>query len=442
MSDGAARAPASDDDAQAEHQIQASLQHATENIFSLLYPEEYGHAMKGTEDGIGTSTLDALHSEVQPSVATPASFPLKHSEQNGRFQHADTSQSATKVQNGIHFDVTQEEAGSGSWKLDWEATHVSSSSSTVNAGGTNLQTSNGLKSSRFGSSSGSDEVFSTKARSNSPHRTTRTVDEATVDFPVASQNLPTPTASLAVPNPWSTFAMSGLNSSAKLLLASFFSFGSRSSNKERIGAEEVEKSDDPKYCPFAEVETAKKGQRGDRLELRHGDEDKTGVDETSQYPIRNIQDAGADSFVIAREAPTSDVEGRADPGGDKSNDFFGGLHPSRMILISDRNAPPQTEMLRKSRSDMAMVTWKATGANTMPLSTQQEPGKIQKAKKETKQITSNNARMSQSESSCIRDCSRAEIHFLAEGIESLKKRYAYLNSLPSTARNGLLHCKR
>lgn len=430
MSDSAARAPASDHDAQAEHQIQASLQRATEDIISLLPPAKHGTAGNGAEHGTDTVTLDALPSEVRSSVAAPACFSLKHSEPNGRFRHADLSQSATRIQNSVHFIVTQEEDGSRLRELN-EATHMSSFSSTINDGATNLKASSGLENDRFGtnqSSSSCDEHPSTKDCSNSLHSQSHTVKEATVESQVASQNSPTRTPSSAVPNPWSAFANSDLDSFTKRTLSSVFSFGSRPSNKARTGAEEVQKNDDLECCPILEMETTKQGRRCDRSELQNGDEDQIEVDETSQNVSREVQNASADSFVTAREAPTPNREERVDADGDQPNAFFGGLHPSRMILISNREAPAQTELPPKSRSDMAVITWKATGANTMPLSTQQEASQLQKAKKKTKQITSNNARTSQSEGLSTKDSPKVEIGFLVEGIESLKKRYAYLNS--------------
>ena len=431
MSDSSARAPASDDDAQAEHQIQASLRRATEDVISLLHPEKHGHARNGAERGADTVSLDALPSEVQSSVAAPASFSLRHSEQNGRFGHANLSPSATRAQNDVHLNVNQEEDGSRLRELNEGATHMSSFSSTINTGGTNLQASSGVENYRFGTSqhsSSSDENLSTKDCSNSLHKQSRTVHKATVDSQVASQNSPARTTSSTVPNPWSAFANSDLDSFTKRTLASVFSFGSRPSNKARTGAEEVEENDDLRCCPLLEVGTTKQSQRCDRSELRNGDEDKVEVDETSHNVSRKVQDASADSFVTAREAPTPDREERVDADGDNPNAFFGGLHPSRLIQISNRKATPPTEMPPESRSDMAVVTWKATGANTMPLSTQQEVGQIQKAKKKTKPITSNNVRTNQSESSSTRDCPKVEIRFWVEGIESLKKRYAYLNS--------------
>ncbi|ERF70832.1 hypothetical protein EPUS_02354 [Endocarpon pusillum Z07020] len=431
MSDSAARAPASDDDAQAEHQIQASLQRATEEVIGLLHPAKHGNAGNGAERGTDTVTLDALPSEVQASVAAPAFFSLKHSEQNGRFRHADLSQSATRIQNGVHFNVTLEEDGSRLRELNGEVTHISSSISTINGGGTNLQASSGLENDRFGTnqlSSSCDENPSAKDCSNSLHRQSHTVDETTADLQGASPNSPNRTTSSTVPNPWSVFAHSDLDSFTKRTLSSVFSFGSRPSNKARTGAEEVEKHDDLKCCPILEMESTTQDQRCDRSELQTGDEDQIEVDETSHNVSREVQDASADSFVTAREAPTPDREERVDAARDQSNSFFGGLHPSRMILVSNREAPPQTGLPPESCSDMAVITWKATGANTMPLSTQQEPSQIQKPKKKTTQITSNIARTSQSEGSSTRDCPKVEIRFLVEGIESVKKRYAYLNS--------------
>ncbi|KAF7504005.1 hypothetical protein GJ744_002933 [Endocarpon pusillum] len=425
-------APASDDDdAQAEHQLQASLQRATEDIISLLHPEKDGNAGNGADCGTATVTLDALPLEVQSSVAAPASFSHKHSEQNGRFRHADLSQSATRIPTGVHFNVTQEEDGSRLRELNGEATRMSSSSSTINGGGTNLQASSGLENDLFGtnqSSSSCDENPSAKDCSNSLHSQSHTVNEATVDLQVASQKSPTRTTSSTVPNPWSAFADSDLDRFTKRTLSSVFSFGSRPSKQARTGAEEVEKNDDLKCCPILEMETTEQGQRCDRSELQKGDEDQIEVDETSHDGCREVQDASADSFVTAREGPAPDREERVDADTDQPNAFFGGLHPSRMILVSNREAPPPTELPAESRSDMAVSTWKATGANTMPLSTQQESAQIQKAKKQTKQITSNNARSSQSEGSFTRDCPKVEIRFLVEGIESLKKRYTYLNS--------------
>jgi hypothetical protein len=110
---------------------------------------------------------------------------------------------------------------------------------------------------------------------------------------------------------------------------------------------------------------------------------------------------------------------------DKQNDFFGGLHPSRMTLISEREPSPPKKMLSQSK-------WKPTGANLVQCgpvqgSSVQDIVQVPKESKLKEHIQKIETSICSSKKSSTNVDSMDGTQFAIEGIASLKKRYVFLD---------------
>jgi hypothetical protein len=136
----------------------------------------------------------------------------------------------------------------------------------------------------------------------------------------------------------------------------------------------------------------------------------------SQHETRMIPKPKA----TVREANTPSRERGLIVHGDKQNDFFGGLHPSRMTLISEREPSPSEQMLSQS-------TWKPTGANLIQRGLVQDIVEIPKGPKNKEHVQKIETGICSSKRSSTKYWSKDETQFVIEGIESLKKRHTLLD---------------
>jgi len=125
---------------------------------------------------------------------------------------------------------------------------------------------------------------------------------------------------------------------------------------------------------------------------------------------------------------------------DKQNDFFGGLHPSRMTLISEREPSLPQEMFLHSKwkptgsnlvqrrpvQDMVKIP-KGPRSNPVQWSPVQDIVKIPKGPQYKEHIQKIETSICSSKSLSTKDSLKAETQFAIEAIASLKKRYAPLD---------------
>jgi hypothetical protein len=285
-------------------------------------------------------------------------------------------------------------------------------------------------------------------------------------------------------NPWSMFASpTNLNSFPKHTLSSDFRFGNRSLSTMATSQGGAEKIDGFKACPSWLNEDVAQSQRIGLLKLPHNRVESLTVHETTNDSSRGPQKPSTSSFEAASGIISSAKEGDLNVnddkqngfGGlhsrrmtlisgqdksleikrlfksqrettgmkwkpigtaretipsprdselivheDKQNNFFGGLHPSRMTLISEQEAPPPKKMLLQSN-------WEATGSSLVQLSPLQDTVKVQKELKNNEHMQRSGAIICSSKRLFTGEHPKDETQLTIKGIESLKKRYNYLD---------------
>lgn len=418
-------ASAEEDDVQAEQQIQASLQRVAEDSVQSLpseHSEEQTRSLSNAEGHIecGSAHVSLSKGHLSPRLAVCRS--PKFRERTTCFQRADVFQPATGNQGSIKFGPLQEDDGDGFRGLCERNAHMSPSYPPGIENETCPKALSGPMGSRWETRQHSDQDVNMEGLGSSAPKMSRITTEAALAPAVALPNAFTGTASSTATNPWSTFASSTeFHSFTTHTLSSAFPFGDRLSSTATTSPEGAEKVDGFKPCPSLFSEDVAQGQGSGRLKLQRNGRDALAVDESLTDSSRELQNSSTDSFETTKEATFPPRERDLNVQ-DKQNSFFDGLQPSRMTLISGRKSPTPMKMLSGSQRKMTMMKWKPSASNIVQSSTPQDIVKVQKEKKSNERTHGSEAK-----SSSARECPKVETQSAVEGIESLKKRYAYLD---------------
>ncbi len=444
--DIAAMASESDDDAQAEKQVQMSLQCSAGHLVGPPHSEaceERPQFLHDTEVSGECGGAIGLLPKAQSSSNVAVAYSPKHCERSRSFEHADVLQLATSKFSGT--GALQEDDAGRSSELRESTPHASHCCPAVHHSGSSPDVSSVVPESYLHAkrpSSHSDQDVSMKDVSSQAPIMDQITNEAVGTPATASPKAFTGTRSFTSMKPWSRFATSACSGSFKMYtISSALRFGSQWSSTERTGNK-----------PSSSMLNQYIAQnQGSRLKLRHNGEGTYGIVETSNMLGQHVREPTPGSFETAREVRNTDHERDSSFRTGKQNDIFDGLHPDRLTMLSNGNALVPTAIPSESKGQGKQHGWKSTASNPRPLNTRQDIARAKKKKSENQEQTIADGKCSSSKSSSpkaeqhylknesnvagfptvgasLKFLPILETQFARKGIEYLKDRYPHLSS--------------
>jgi hypothetical protein len=410
----------SDEDAQAERQLQMSLQLAAEISTSFIQSEASKDQFRSLNraDGLGCARKTFSSTRAQFPQTHDAFFPPQSCERSRFPRPADTIKPNSSDQSDTR---SPHPANAGMFTEIPRMTLVSRSWNLSNLYGAKSEASSGLMGLCFetkqqGTNSRQDSNINNISYAAPPMPSATRVAVAKPAAPLS--NVLTEQIPPSLTNPWSTFATStSLGSFTKPKVSSVFRCGEHRAKGTTTGAEGAKTTKVNKACPSLPNEAVVRLQNIGTIQLQVGSAGVLVDDYTSYVPAPQSPASSTDSFKTANEGILADGEEDFNSCGDKDKGSVKGPHPRGLSMISDREAPALAEVLSPPQS----------GAKAILSRTHEPFDKPQQKQNRKLDAGSNPQEYPITSSVTIESFSTNTIRSAFEGIESLKKRYSHLS---------------
>lgn len=453
----------SEDDAQAEKQIQVSLQRAVGHSIDSLptqSSEDETRSLNDAESIPNTGSADTVISDALLSQQTAVCFPAGHEEPPNTFAPDDAIKPAAVEANRRacvrrrHSNQFREFHGSSA--------HLLIACNTLHMDGRMREKANMATDQHWGtpvSCVQSDQGVSMRSASSPPSDVGQTAEGTATTPAVPSSNTFGGTTSSTFMNPWSKFATAaGGSGFARHIVRAVLRGGNASSTTATGMEQELDEASKKYSAPSLLNEHVAQSRRAINITQLHDYENKLVAAGATEITRRLSIDLSDESFRRTSEVTPTDRGAKLSGADDKQNEFFNGIHPSRLTMISNRNAsmPADIKSHLRGGNKESIRTSKPTTSkppNTSQIGkTQKKRGKSQKRnarKRAAKCLGKNPACNSKAKKHGLnvegtvpgdfnprrglKNLSQVDVQFAIEGIESIKKRYPHLN--PVLAQN-------
>jgi hypothetical protein len=376
-----------EDDAQAEKQIQVSLQWAVGHSIDSLptqSSEDETRALSDAESIPNSGSADPVISDALSSQQTAVCFPAGHEEPPNTFAPDDADKPAAVEAN--RRACVRRRHSNQFCEFYGSSAHLLIACNTLHMDGRMREKASMATDPHRGtpvSCVQSDQGVSMSA-SNPPSDVGQTTEGTATTPAVPSSNTFSGTTSSTFMNPWSKFATAaGGSGFARHIVPAVLRGGNTNSTTATDMEQELDEISKQYSAPSLLNEHVAQSRRAINITQLHDYENKLVAAGPTEVTRRLSIDLSDESFRRTSEVTPTDRGAKLSSADDKQNEFFNGIHPSRLTMISNRNAsmPADIKSHLRSRNEESIRTSKPT--ISMPPNTSQDIGKTQKERSKT-----------------------------------------------------------